>query len=168
MTYQYSSQVVKGMNSDLASGEKNDCFVKAVASATGSSYNDAHAFVKEKFNRQDGKGTMVELNLKNVTKSTQVIGSSIKADFIKLGTDKIKNTYRLYGEEVKRQKTVKSFIKSNPKGTFIVLVAGHAFTIKDGVLIDNIGEEFRPTRKVQGAIEVKTIDTSAPVQLSLF
>ena len=90
----------------------------------------------------------------------------VKVKFEELGEERITNTYKLYGEIVKRQKTVKSFIKDNSRGTYIVLVAGHAFTIKDGVLIDNRGEEFRPTRKVTGAYHVieETIDN----QLTLF
>jgi hypothetical protein len=90
----------------------------------------------------------------------------VKVKFEKLPKEKIKNTYKLYGELIDRQKTVKSFIKSNPKGTFIVLVAKHAFTIKDGVLIDNQGEEFRPTRKVQSAYRV--IEETVDPQLKLF
>ena len=34
-----------------------------------------------------------------------------------LGESKITNQYKLYGELVNRMKTVKSFIKDNPKGS---------------------------------------------------
>lgn len=168
LSYEYSNKVVKGIaNSVLASKEKNDCFVKAVASATGSSYDDAHAFAKQQFNRIDREGTMVSMFMPKVDGKKLSIGST-EVVMKSLSKAKITNKYKLYGETILRQKTVKSFIKSNPIGTFIVLVAGHAFTIKDGVLIDNAGEEFRPTRKVQGAIKVSAIDKSQPVQLSLF
>ena len=60
----------------------------------------------------------------------------------------------------------KSFIKDNPKGTYILGVSKHAFTIKDGQLIDNKGEEFRPTRKVESAFKITPEVTN--VQLSLF
>ena len=56
--------------------------------------------------------------------------------------------YRLYGKDVARKKSVKSFIKDNPKGSYIVTVSKHAFAVVDGKLVDNKGEEFRPTRKV--------------------
>ena len=62
---------------------------------------------------------------------------------------------------------VKSFIKDNPKGTFIVGVAGHAFTVKDGTLIDNADEKFRPTRKVTSVFQLKSKRSEAK-QLSLF
>jgi hypothetical protein len=83
-----------------------------------------------------------------------------------LPKSRVTNSYKLYGEIIHRKKTVKSFIKDNPKGTFVLGVSQHAFTIKDGQLIDNIGEEFRPTRKVQSAFKISSEDKE--VQLSLF
>ena len=95
----------------------------------------------------------------------QKIGKS-ETTFEVLPEDKKVNYYKLHGEVIKRQKTVKSFIQDNKKGTFLVLVSKHAFVIKDGVLIDNRGEEFRPTRKVQDAFKVvASVETG---QLSLF
>jgi hypothetical protein len=47
----------------------------------------------------------------------------------------------------------------------MVLVSKHAFTIKEGTLIDNVGEEWRPTRKVIGAYQF--VPVSKEVQLSL-
>ena len=83
-----------------------------------------------------------------------------------LPTEKITNSYKLYGEIVKRKKTVKSFIKDNPKGTYVVGVAGHALTIKDGEVFDWNANKFKPTRKVQSAYEIKSKKSDA--QLSLF
>ena len=57
-------------------------------------------------------------------------------------------------------------MKDNPQGTFIVGVSKHAFTVKDGLLIDNAGEEFRPTRKVQSVFQI--FGDSNTNQLSLF
>jgi len=47
----------------------------------------------------------------------------------------------------------------------MVLVSKHAFTIKEGTLIDNHGEEWRPTRKVLRAYQFSPV--SKEVQLSL-
>lgn len=163
MTYQYASEVIG--QSKKAKDENNDCFVRAISTATGSTYDSAHSFVKDNFNREDKKGTFVELNLKPNLKSHTVDG--ITFELSKVAKSKIVNTYKLYGELIDRQKTVKSFIKDNQKGTYIVLVSKHAFTVKDGVLIDNKGEEFRPTRKVTGAIKVD-VNTPISTQLSLF
>ena len=167
LDYQYAAHAIKNYKESVkAQNEKNDCFVRAVASASGSSYDAAHAYVKETFKRQDGQGTQfVDSTFLSIEGKLQEFGQ-VKVKFEKLPKEKIKNTYKLYGELIDRQKTVKSFIKTNPRGTYIVLVAGHAFTIKDGVLIDNQGEEFRPTRKVQSAYRV--IEETVDPQLKLF
>lgn len=167
LSYSYASNEVKGYsNSKIAKDEKNDCFVRALAAATGSHYDSAHSYVKETFNRENGKGTQfVSLQMMKLEEDGMNVGGK---DFkVKvLPTEKITNRYKLYGEIVKRQKTVKSFIKDNPKGTFIVGVSEHAFTVKDGVLIDNAGEEFRPTRKVTSAFRITPEVEN--IQLSLF
>ena len=167
LSYSYASNEIKGyQTSEVAKNEKNDCFVRAVAAATGSHYDTAHEYVKESFNRENGKGTeLVALHMMNLEeKGMNIGGKDFKVKV--LPTEKITNKYKLYGEIVKRKKTVKSFIKDNPKGTFIVGVSKHAFTIKDGQLIDNAGEEFRPTRKVESVFKITPKVEN--VQLSLF
>ena len=167
LDYVYASEAINNYRESVkAKNEKNDCFVRAVASASGSSYDAAHSFVKDTFQRQDGQGTQfVDSTMLSIEGKLQEFGQ-VKVKFEKLPKNKIKNTYKLYGELIDRQKTVKSFIKDNPKGTFIVGVSKHAFTIKDGQLIDNIGEEFRPTRKVQSVFKITP--EVEQVQLSLF
>ena len=167
MDYKYSTEAIANFSqSELARQEKNDCVVRAVAAASGSAYEPAHAFVKSVFDRNDKEGTFgVGVTINQIEGKVQEIGSS-KVVFKTLAEDKKVNYYKLHGEVVKRQKTVKSFIQDNKKGTFMVLVSKHAFVIKDGVLIDNRGEEFRPTRKVQDAFKVvASVETG---QLSLF
>ena len=167
LDYKYSTQAIANFSqSELARQEKNDCVVRAVAAASGSAYEPAHAFVKDVFERNDKEGTFgVSVTINKIAGVAQKIGKS-ETTFEVLPEDKKKNYYKLYGEVVKRDKTVKSFIQDNKKGTYIVLVAKDAFTIKDGVLIDNQGEEFRPTRKVQDAFKVEaSVQTG---QLSLF
>jgi hypothetical protein len=167
LDYQYASEVINNYKESVkARNEKNDCFVRAVASASGSSYDAAHTYVKEVFGREERQGTQaVGLTMKTIEGKLQEFGK-VKVKFEELPKEKVVNTYKLYGELIDRQKTVKSFIKDNSKGTFIVLVARHAFTIKDGVLVDNRGEEFRPTRKVQSAYRV--IEETIDPQLKLF
>jgi hypothetical protein len=167
-TYKYASTEIKGYsNSSIAKKENNDCFVRAVASATDVNYDIAHKYVADVFGRKEKQGTHF----------TSVTMMKLEDDGMEIGNKKVKvkvmskkeitNTYKLKGEEIQRQKTVKSFISSYPTGTYIVGVAGHAFTVKDGVLVDNIGEEFRPTRKVQSAFRMTT-PKQASNQLTLF
>ena len=167
LDYKYSTEAIANFSqSELARQEKNDCVVRAVAAASGSAYEPAHQFVKEVFGRNNNEGTFgVGVTIEKIAGVAQKIGKT-ETTFEVLPEDKKVNYYKLYGNVVKRQKTVKSFIQDNKKGTFLVLVAKHAFVIKDGVLIDNRGEEFRPTRKVQDAFKVvASVETG---QLSLF
>ena len=167
-TYKYASTEIKGYsNSQIAKNETNDCFVRAVASATDVNYDTAHGYVKEVFGREDKKGTeftnMVMMKLEE--DGMQIGNKDVKVRV--LSANEITNKYKLHGEVIKRKKTVKSFIKDYAKGTYIVGVSGHAFTIKDGVLVDNVGEEFRPTRKVQSAFKIDAPKQSSN-QLTLF
>ena len=171
-TYSHSKNLIKGYkNSKIASGEKQDCVVRAMASALDVDYDSAHGLVKSTMNRENNKGTknyeIVKAMRKFKKEGLEIAGKTFKVDL--LGKSRIRNTYKLHGELIDRKKTVKSFIKDNQKGTYVVLVSKHAFTVKDGVLIDNVGEEFRPTRKVLGAFSMKLVeDNVSGEQLMLF
>ena len=165
----YSSKEIKSYNSSkLAKGEKGDCFVRAIATATDVDYDTSHKFVQKTFKRKPKKGTENHQIIKAMA-GFQEEGMNIGSKSFKVNVlpkSRITNTYKLYGELIDRKKTVKSFIKDNPKGTFVVGVSKHAFTVKDGVLIDNVGEEFRPTRKVDMAYKIAL--SNQPIQLKLF
>ncbi len=169
MKFNYSKDVIAGIKtSKVANKENNDCVVKAVAAATGVNYDTAHSFVKETFNREDRKGVLNKELVENMSKLSEVgvakIGTK-DVSFEVMPKQAITNMYKLYGELIHRQKTVKSFMESYPKGSYIVTVAKHAFAVVDGVMIDNVGTEYKPTRKVTGAYKV--VDKTADVQLSL-
>lgn len=165
VTFQASSSVIRGFSeSKLAKGEKGDCVVKAMATACSVKYDTAHKFVTEKMNRGFRKGTKT-LDILSAFKDGMFELGEKKFEVEVLSGRSIHNYYKLHGELVQRKKTVKSFIKYNDKGTYLVLVSKHAFVVKDGVLIDNKGEEFRPTRKVTHAFQIKDVTVE---QLSIF
>ena len=85
-----------------------------------------------------------------------------------LGKQEVKNRYKLKGDVIWRQKTLKSFIQSHKLGTYIVTVANHALTVKDGEVLDWSSNSFLPTRKVQAAYELVEKEDSRGIQLSLF
>ena len=62
---------------------------------------------------------------------------------------------KVKGEMVTRKMTVGTFVKKNPKGTFFVLVKGHAFTIKDGVVVGNFEDSQKLKRPMRCAFEIK-------------
>lgn len=146
--------------------ERNDCSVRAIATATGTPYDDAHKFCRDVLCRVDRKGaTQIEERLEKLNLEPQAIGD-VKAVFRRVPENLLKNVYKVHGELIPRKKTVKSFIDSFRVGTYLVVVSNHVFTIKDGCLIDNAREEFRPTRKVLGAVEVLVEEKEK--QLDLF
>jgi hypothetical protein len=133
-----SSNAIKGYTeSKIAKSEKNDCVVRAIASAADMDYDSAHQFVKETFRRKKGKGvTGFQYTMNLLSKS----GGKFNGKNIQIITEE-HNTmlYYVMVKNVKklRQTTTGSFIKRYPIGTYVVIVKGHAFTIKDGVVIGN-------------------------------
>lgn len=162
LPYESTGRAIKGYTeSSIAKGESGDCVVRAFASSFDVSYDFAHKFVEEDFKRQPRRGTFF-------TASKMV---KISQDLIKVNDKKVfpvgeptKNpllpyslTYdvKVKGEIVKRQMTVGTFVKKNPKGTFFVLVKGHAFTIKDGVVIGNPEDAIKLKRPMRAAFQIK-------------
>ena len=86
--------------------------------------------------------------------------------FEKKGKQETKNKYKLHGKEIWRKKTLKSFISSHKQGTYLVMVANHALTVKDGEVLDWASNAYLPTRKIQSVYEV--IDNRVGAQLELF
>jgi len=162
------SQKYADFNSELARNEKNDCVVRAVATAADISYRTAHEFCKNVFGRVEKRGTN---NMNIVTQMLSAETSGIELEGKKfgvkvLGKSRIRNRYKLKGEIIWRQKTLKSFIQDNPKGRYMVMIANHALTVKDGEVYDWKSNRFKPTTKVQAAYELIEKDNSG--QLSLF
>ena len=162
------NEAYSAFDSSLAKEEKNDCVVRSVAVASGSSYIDAHSFCKDKFGREDKRGTN---NLSIVTQMMKfeeegmLIGDN-KFKVEVLGKAKVKNRYKLKGEVIFRKKTLKSFISTHMKGTYLIMIANHALTVKDGEVYDWKTNTFKPTTKVTAAYELIEKDSSG--QLSLF
>lgn len=160
------NKAYSSFNSKLAKNEKNDCFVRALAVATGSAYEVAHEKAKVNFGRPDKKGTPNEniiAQMLNYEQKGMTIGNKTYSVTV-LGKTHTKNKYKLYGDIVWRKKTLKSFIESHPKGTYLVTVANHALTVKDGEVLDWSSNKFLPTRKIQNAYKIDNKNA----QLSLF
>jgi hypothetical protein len=171
LDYKHSSTEIDFSKASAASkiGEKNDCSVRAIATAVGVTYDAAHRYMKDVIGRKDRKGAKgMTDKLEAFTDHDNPIQTAgdINFKYKKIPTVSLCNEYKLRGEIVHRKKTVKSFIDAFRKGTFLVFVSKHVFTVKDGVLIDNYGEEFRPTRKVLNAFRVDVVP--GETQLELF
>ena len=161
LPYEATGKAIKGYcDSKIAKGETNDCVVRAFASSFEVSYDYAHKYVAEEFNRQPRRGTFgtplkfIKMSDNGVMingKKVHIVGER-KNDYMLKSLD---YPVKVKGEMVTRKMTVGTFVKKNPKGTFFVLVKGHAFTIKDGVVVGNFEDSQKLKRPMRCAFEIK-------------
>lgn len=132
-----------------AAKENNDCVVRAFMNAAKVSYDTAHVFVAETFNRKAGKGTFATAEILNklCLAKTPMLGKKV----ISLGRfgnrpmtpvqaleEKVLlNTEYPKGGGTFASFTVGKFLAQNPKGSFFIVVAKHALAIRDGKIFDN-------------------------------
>ena len=161
LPYCTTKEAIKGYaESPIAKGERNDCVVRAFASSFGVSYNYAHKYVKENFGRKDREGTHGTVTTMNILlmKKTTINGKRITRlgdPIFMYHTHSMKYKVKVKGEMVDRKMTVGTFAKKNPVGTFFILVSGHAFTIKDGVVIGNWDDAVKKKRIIKHVFEIK-------------
>lgn len=161
LPYEQTSKAIKGyVDSEIAKGENNDCVVRAFASSFEISYDKAHSFVGSFFKRKPRKGTYLT-SYRLVQMADDNISINKKRVYT-LGERKNKHMFRSLEYDVKvkgvvkkRQMTVGKFVKENPKGTFFMLVRGHAFTVKDGSVIGNWDDATKLRTRVVTAFEIK-------------
>ena len=148
----------------LALNEKNDCAVRAFANAFTITYDTAHQFAENVFNRKAKKGvkgmfiTLSKLGFAQFDLFTDSLFPETKTYSIhpiarnnkRIGIINTDYTHK------KVNHTVKTFCNKFNKGTYIVTVSNHALTIKDGIVIDNPNYKFEGYRRiVESACEVK-------------
>lgn len=145
--YTATSIAIKGYSdSALAKSEKSDCVVRAVASAFNLEYNKAHKWVADTFNRQPKKGTYgfpVGMNKMSVNKTRMNRKLTKTIDSKDLTTNNGKS-----------RMTVGTFVKEYDKGTYILRVTGHAFTVKDGSVIGNPNDADQIRKVVKNAWKI--------------
>ena len=145
--YTATSQAIKGYSdSALAKSEKSDCVVRAVASAYDIQYDKAHKWVATTFNRKPKKGTYgfpigMDKMSTNKTRMNRKLTKTIDSKDLTTNNGKSKMT-------------VGTFVKEYDKGTYIVRVSGHAFTIKDGSVIGNPNDAEQIRKVVKNAWKI--------------
>ena len=140
-----SSYIIGYSDSKIAKSETTDCVVRSFASAFKVTYDEAHQFVAMKFNRQNRRGTARFVPIMNgmSNHSINLWGKTLR----RLGNGNSKNSMTFTDKGVVRNMTTFQFLKRYPKGTYMVTVRGHAFTINDGVVIGK-HEDVLKTKKV--------------------
>lgn len=153
--------------SDLAKSERNDCSVRAFAGLLDTKYEPAHSFVEDRFCRKAKHGVLAMPEIcKQMAEGDEtyfIDGVNFKVK--SLTEEDITNEYKLKGEVILRKKTVKSFVESHQSGSYLVFVSGHVFAVKDGTIIDNASDEYKPTRKVLAAVKVEVEDNQGMLDL---
>tara|TARA_R110000744_G_scaffold345443_1_gene450863 strand:- start:66 stop:545 length:480 start_codon:yes stop_codon:yes gene_type:complete len=141
----------------LATSEKNDCAVRAVANAFNVNYDIAHTFAADVLGRKAKRGVigmytklikankvtfdLFEDTLFPETKTFKLVGNS----------SPINTAYK----HKKVKYTVKTFCAKYNNGTYIILVKGHALSIINGVVVDNAKMQFTGYRRpVESFIKV--------------
>ena len=120
LTFIPAKDSIKGYSeSQLAKSETRDCVVRAFASALDWDYDKSHRFVSKEFLREPKSGTKRFIPTMN----------QMVAEGRKLSRKKIKT---ITDPGIK---TVGQFVKWYDKGTYIVVISRHAFTIKDGQVV---------------------------------
>ena len=150
------------IGSSLAKNEKNDCAVRAFANAFNVTYDVAHKFAEDKFARKAKKGvknmfrTLNELGFATFDLFSNTLFPETRTYGIhplaRSKSGKVVNTSYTHKEV---NHTVKTFCTQYNKGTYIVIVAKHALTIKDGIVIDNPNYRFEGYRRiVESAVRI--------------
>ena len=143
------------VGSSLAVNEKNDCAVRAFANAFNITYNAAHEFTANVFDRKPRKGVkgmfpkLAELGFAQFDMFADSLFPETRVYSIhpltRSKSGKVVN-HAYKHKEVSH--TVKTFCAEFNKGTFIVMVAKHALVIKDGIVIDNPNYRFEGYRRI--------------------
>ena len=134
----------------LALNEKNDCAVRAFANAFNITYDVAHQFAADKFERKARKGVKgMFITLSQLGFATFDLFSNTL--FPETRTYELGGVLNPINTDYKHKEvsyTVKTFCARYNEGTYIVLVNKHALTIKDGIVIDNPDMKFTGYRRV--------------------
>lgn len=132
-----NAKTLVAKDSTIANGEKGDCFVYAMASAFDLPYDEAHQVVKDKFKRQDRKGTS-NIALVNGMREMIDYRVNLNGKFVREVMLSPTKVYHLHGQDIERKNRVSTFMKEHTQGTYLILTGNHALVSKDGEMIDNI------------------------------
>jgi len=155
-----NAKMLVAKDSIIANSESKDCMVYATASAFDLPYDEAHQVVKEKFGRENKKGTNTTAI---VLTMNEMVGTreTINGKFIREVIDQPTKTYHLYGKDIARKNRVSTFIKEHSQGTYLILTGNHALVAKNGEMIDNI-TKGSGSKLIKRAFKVEPLITFQP------
>jgi hypothetical protein len=145
--YAKTSETIIGYSdSDIAKSESNDCVVRSFASAFDMTYDESHKFVAEKLNRKDRNGVVFfTLKMASMIDRGETINNK---KFEKLPLDGMRM------ENKSRFVTFNQFFKKHKEGVYLIVVRGHAFTLKNGIVIGNTEDSTRLKARINTVYKV--------------
>jgi len=170
----------KVLEEKLKRSETNDCVVRAISEAFDVSYTQAWWFCSKKLKRVPRQGTYTGIYLPKIQQAfgkkikqlgrklkegynykklyqecnTKVVKTVCKEYLDEEGKLRWKYIDKKYKRKEKRPLKVKDFLKNYPKGSYIVTVRKHAFSVVDGVIGGNWEDNKRLTREVLSAFQI--------------
>tara|TARA_R100000544_G_C2223867_1_gene59293 strand:- start:747 stop:1280 length:534 start_codon:yes stop_codon:yes gene_type:complete len=144
---------------DLETKDSNNCSVRALATAFEKSYKMAFMGAQMLFDRKRNEGALgfaVERMHKNEylwDKKVVRMGKVVEGDEWK--GKQIGKVYHVgAGEKKFRRMSTGTFFKTYKEGTFILVVKGHMFTVKDGEVLGNRSDATMLKRPIEYAFAI--------------
>jgi|TARA_Y100000310_G_scaffold318074_1_gene371708 hypothetical protein len=169
---------IKGVkDSKVAQSENNDCVVRAFAAITESTYDEAHKYVKDTFDRPNRGGTprfdstmirlasypLLGMRYERMTNHTETTYTKKRKVFhwetqeyvVRPSEVTVKSKFvpliTTYGKTRLSRMTIGTFLKEYPKGRYLMHVRGHAFAIIDGAVVGNTCDSRRLRARITNA-----------------
>ena len=117
------------LSKDFNIKDKNDCAVRALANVSVLSYPEAHKQISEG-GRRKGRGTPW-----GVLHTVYTVNGGKP---IYYGANMRKLSQKFNAPLQEKSMTLATFLKENKRGSFVVLVRGHALAVCDGSIIDTV------------------------------
>ena len=173
-----SDDAIKGLkDSKVAKSETNDCVVCAFAAITETTYDEAHKYVKDTFDRPNRQGTprfdstmrrlacdpALGMNYERMTNHTETTYTKKRKVYnwdtrnyeASSSEVTVKSKFvpliTTYGKTRLSRMTIGSFIKKYPKGRYLMHVRSHAFAIIDGAVVGNPCDSRRLRARITNA-----------------
>lgn len=135
------------MFKDVSKGDSNNCVVRAFAICMNCSYQEADEYAKEYLNREYSKGVNMKLLLSHLADNSKQLFNVLEDKNIKY-----KSQVR---KVLKSNPTFNQFLKnfSLKNKTYFIVVKGHAFALKNGVIYGNEEDLTSIRKRVWGVFE---------------
>jgi len=152
-----TDQVISQGSAIKLNGDSNNCTVLSLAAATNMSYDRAYTMAEKIWSRKIKKGVKTK-EISNFFDANSVLVNDIDQRFVGKKVEvKSAYLYKKTGKVNFCQMNLSTFTKQYSKGTYYILVRGHALVVKDGEIVDHKSLELKTKRRVLNAWKIEEI-----------